>query len=132
MQILTAPHPMLSTVCRSDFVVTFEQVAEMFSLMRKHNGVGLAAPQVGINARLFVTDWGSVFINPVIVDRSERLLFMHEGCLSVPGEFWMLGRPFWVRMGTGEVFEGLKARVILHELDHLDGVLLGGNVRGDE
>lgn len=131
MQILLAPHPMLALECRRDFNVTVEQIQEMFALMRGHNGVGLAAPQVGIDARLFVTDWGQVFVNPEIIDHSETLVFGQEGCLSMPGEFWNLGRWKHIRLASGEVFTGIQARCIQHEIDHLDGVMFGGNVRGD-
>ena len=131
MQILTAPHPMLALECRRDFTVTFDQIQEMFALMREHNGMGLAAPQVGIDARLFVTDWNQVFVNPEIVEHSESVSFMREGCLSMPGEFWTLGRWKWIKLSSRERFEGIQARCIQHELDHLDGVMFGGNVRGD-
>lgn len=124
MEILVAPNPLLNIECRSDFDVSFTQIEQMFALMRKHNGIGLAAPQVGIDARLFVTDWGQVFINPVIRRRSDKLAFAREGCLSLPGEFWVMGRWTWIEMSTGEVFEGLKARCIQHEIDHLDGMLI--------
>lgn len=124
MKILIAPHPMLETECRSDAVVSLDQIHEMFQLMRAHNGAGLAAPQVGIDARVFVTMWNQVFVNPEIVEQSDSLLFGREGCLSLPGEVWMLGRPRWVKLASGEVFTDFKARVICHELDHLNGILI--------
>ena len=56
--------PVLRKVCRADFVIGDKTLDRMFALMREKGGLGLAAPQVGIDARLFVTEWGEVFVNP--------------------------------------------------------------------
>ncbi len=108
---------------------------DMFEAMRRDHGIGLAAPQVGISKRLFVTDVEGdrkrAFINPEIVMTSPDLVEYEEGCLSFPGLYFMVkrsgslriqafnekGRPFTVEA------DGLLARVILHEYDHLDGKL---------
>jgi peptide deformylase len=109
---------------------------EMIETMYAAPGVGLAAPQVGVRRRLFVWDTGDgrgprVVVNPRIVETSGTWTY-EEGCLSVPGLFWPITRPKDVHLvGVGldgeeisiEASE-LEARVFLHEVDHLDGVLL--------
>ena len=108
--------------------------AEMLELMYKADGVGLAAPQVGKNIRMFVADDGSgpgVFINPQITGTSPELADFEEGCLSVPGVYEKVMRPACVRIqaqdenGRRRVVqaEGFLARILQHEYDHLDGVL---------
>ena len=108
--------------------------AEMIKTMYKAEGVGLAAPQIGRNIRMFVADSGSgaqVFINPQITATSVELAEMEEGCLSVPGIYEKIARPQSVRIraqdesGKKRVIEatGYLARIIQHEYDHLDGVL---------
>jgi len=105
-------------------------------------GVGLAAPQVNVGQRLFVTlvegDKPRVFINPEIVLTSQELATIEEGCLSLPKLYvdvvrpesikiqaWNeKGRPFTVETG------GFLARVIQHEYDHLDGVLFLDRLKG--
>lgn len=124
MEILIDPHEMLHTACRRDFTVTAAQIQEMFALMRAHNGIGLAAPQVGLDARLFVTGWNQVFHDPVIVEHSPRWRWSDEGCLSLPGKTIRVSRWSWVILETGERFDGLRAAVIQHELNHLDGILI--------
>ena len=107
---------------------------EMLETMRIGKGIGLAAPQVDLGIRLFVTDVEDrplVFINPEVVLTSQELSDLEEGCLSIPGIYAKLKRPASVRIQAwnerGRPFnldaEGLQARVILHELDHLNGVL---------
>ncbi len=107
---------------------------EMLETMRIGKGIGLAAPQVDLGIRLFVTevdDRPRVFINPEILLTSQELADLEEGCLSIPGIYAKLKRPAAVRIQAwnerGRPFnldaEGLEARVILHELDHLNGVL---------
>jgi len=119
-------------------------VDAMFETMAEADGVGLAAPQVGVSERLFVIDlrdgkrW--VFINPEIIATSEECVTAEEGCLSIPGVFSevtraarvsvqarnLQGRPFTVEA------EGLFARAIQHELDHLNGVLFIDRLDKDE
>ncbi len=107
---------------------------EMLQAMRIGKGIGLAAPQVDLGLRLFVTEVDErprIFINPEIVLTSQELADLEEGCLSIPGVYAKLKRPAAVRIQAwnerGRPFnldaEGLEARVILHELDHLNGVL---------
>lgn len=110
-------------------------VEKMFVTMKQGKGVGLAAPQVGVSQRLFVIqvdgDKPRVFINPEIVETSVELAGYEEGCLSIPGVYADLDRPAEVRVQAwnerGRRFvlgaEGFLARVVQHELDHLNGVL---------
>ena len=109
---------------------------EMFTTMEAANGVGLAAPQVGIAKRFFVViaddEVPRVFINPVITKTSDDMVDYEEGCLSIPGFYENIKRPSKVSVSAldrnGKPFtidgaEGLLARVIQHENDHLDGIL---------
>lgn len=129
MKLLTATDPMLRQVCDRG-VITFDQIGDMFRLMREHKGIGLAAPQVGINARVFVTGWGQVFFDPVIVTRLGWV-WSDEGCLSIPGLTVQVPRHTGIRLGSNEWFHGLKAFVIQHELDHLNGKLITDRVSRD-
>lgn len=116
-------------------------IEDMLETMYDANGVGLAAPQVGILRRICVIDVGDgpvVMINPVIL-KSEGEQIGSEGCLSVPGKYGTVKRPMKVTAtaldenGEVEVYEaeGFFARAICHELDHLDGVLYIDKVIGD-
>jgi peptide deformylase len=109
-------------------------VEDMIPAMREAQGIGLAAPQVGIQKRLFVYDIGEgvqTLINPVIEESDGEWEF-DEGCLSVPGLSFEIVRPKQIHV-TGRDLDGnevsfeadeLLSRLIQHELDHLDGVLL--------
>lgn len=124
MQILTAPHPMLQRPCRVDFTIGFDQVSDMFSRMRQHDGLGLSAPQVGIDARFFVTEWREMFSNPKIVRHADDLVLMEEGCLSIPGQWFQVLRYPWIELASGAIYSGVRAQVIQHECNHLDGILI--------
>lgn len=120
-------------------------IGDMFDTMYEANGVGLAAPQVGILKRIFVIDCGDeegntvpyVFINPEIIDRDGSQTD-YEGCLSVPGKSGKVTRANYVKVKAFdenmEEFEleaeGLLARCILHENDHLDGIMYVDKVEG--
>ncbi len=107
------------------------------TLAQAENGVGLAAPQVGQNIRLFVVleeiakDGHTVFINPEITQVSKNLVTDEEGCLSLPDQWRELGRPDRVTIKAadeaGRKFKirvkGILARLMLHEVDHLNGML---------
>jgi peptide deformylase len=107
----------------------------MFDAMRMGKGIGLAAPQVARQERFFVTsvdkDKPRAFINPEIIRTAEEEVEYEEGCLSVPGIWADVKRPAAVTIQAwnerGRPFtldaEGLLARVILHEFDHLEGIL---------
>jgi peptide deformylase len=114
----------------------------MIQTMYEAPGVGLAAPQVGVQKRLFVYDVGegpNVVINPVLGDYRGEWTY-HEGCLSVPELWWDIHRAKEVHL-TGIDLAGddldieadeLLARVFQHEVDHLDGVLLLERVTPEE
>ena len=119
-----------------------ELIENMFETMYQSNGVGLAAPQIGLSIRLFIVDgnpfeeeevqgFKRVFINPVISEEKGDKWKFNEGCLSIPGvredverkaeisiqyfdEDWIIHK---------EVFNGLSARIVQHEYDHIEGIL---------
>ena len=115
---------------------TVELIEDMFDTMYEARGVGLAAPQVGVLRRICVIDVMDedpfVLINPRILETSGEQTD-EEGCLSVPGKVAEVTRADYVKvssldMDMNEVIyegEGLRARAILHEMDHLDGILYG-------
>lgn len=108
-------------------------IDEMFETMIEANGVGLAGPQAGISKRIFVIiaddEVRRVFINPQIISTSAELCDYEEGCLSIPGVYENIKRPAKVTVQAfnekGRPFtleaDGLLARIIQHENDHLDG-----------
>ena len=109
-------------------------IQAMIETMLKNKGVGLAAPQVGINQRIFVADIGEgpiAVINPKIVKKTGAMT-MQEGCLSIPGVTVAVKRAKsivvkYIDENNREIerrFDDLLARVILHETDHLDGKLI--------
>jgi len=119
-----------------------QMVDDMVPAMYQAEGIGLAAPQVGIQKRLFVYDIGEgpqTLVNPEIVDSDGEWTF-EEGCLSVPGLSFEIVRPKEVHL-IGRDLNGnevsieadeLLARLFQHELDHLDGVLLLDHLERDE
>jgi peptide deformylase len=117
-------------------------IKDMFETLRKAEGVGLAAPQVGLPIRLAVVDldvisddqpefkgYFKTYINPYIEETDGALIPYEEGCLSFPGIHEKVNRPERVRVSWmdenfeehDEWFEGFPARVLQHEIDHLDG-----------
>ena len=114
----------------------FELLDDMADTLYESEGVGLAAPQVGVRRRVVVIDVGDEnglieLVNPEITERSEETVTDMEGCLSFPGQWGMVERPERVRAKAqdrnGEWFEiegeGLLARCLCHEIDHLNGVV---------
>ncbi|MDD7209570.1 MAG: peptide deformylase [Lachnospiraceae bacterium] len=111
-------------------------IGDMFETMYEARGVGLAAPQVGILRRICVIDVMDgdpfVLINPEVIETSGEQTD-DEGCLSVPGKCALVTRPDYVKVKSLDMNlepviiegEGLRARAILHEMDHLDGILYG-------
>ena len=112
---------------------------DMVTSMRRAGGVGLAANQVGVLKRMFTWEVepqdgdavGGAVVNPVLLDSSEELEPGDEGCLSFPGLFYPLPRPFHVEIRYQDLdgeehtvqLESYLARVWLHEMDHLNGIL---------
>jgi len=138
MQIITLGSEKLRQ--KAEKVKTFnEEIIEitkkMFEVLKRDKGVGLAAPQIGLMKRIFVAhiegDIERVFINPSILETSLETVKVEEGCLSVPGIYANIIRSkvikvqAWNEKGKPFTLEasGLLARVILHEYDHLEGVL---------
>lgn len=117
----------------------------MFETMEESDGIGLAAPQVGILKRFFVVDTRKqnekiAFINPEIIEMSHEIGSYEEGCLSIPGMYFNIDRPLEVTVQAqdvkGKAFTikatGLLARVIQHEYDHLQGTLFIDRMEEDE
>ncbi len=141
--ILLHPDPRLKKACPPVPAITpeIERLAkDMLETMYDAPGVGLAAPQVGVLARLFVMDCVKeegeaprpmVLINPEITWCSEEVHSYEEGCLSIPEHYAPVTRPAQVRMRWmdldgemhEEAFDGLWATCAQHELDHLNGKL---------
>ncbi len=136
--------PVLRKVCKEVKEInrrTLVLIEDMLDTMYEANGVGLAAPQVGIVKRIVVIDIGDgpiIMINPVILEKSGSQTGS-EGCLSFPGKVGEVTRPNYVKAAAYdenmEYFEiegeELLARAICHELDHLDGVIYTDHVEGD-
>lgn len=135
-RIITEGNPTLKKVSRP--VTSFDEklgvlIDDMKQTLLDANGVGLAAPQVGILRRVVVVDNGEELlelVNPKILEQSGQQDGM-EGCLSVPGKYGMVKRPNYVKLkaqdrcGRWHEYEGeeLTARCFCHELEHLDGHL---------
>jgi peptide deformylase len=138
--------PVLKTVAKDIASTTDVKtlVANMFETMYAANGVGLAAPQIGQSIRLFVIDstamqeegeeekgYKLAFINPIVLEESGELWGYEEGCLSIPGiraqvqRYPVIKIKFFNEAWEAQemTFDGLNARVIQHELDHIDGKL---------
>ena len=133
--IVTVGDPILTKKCRP--VLRFDEklhalLDDMAETLQEANGVGLAAPQVGILRRVVIVDTGEdgvlELINPRLV-KTEGEQTGCEGCLSVPGEYGIVTRPMWVTVRAQDRYgkwfdaegEDLIARAFCHELDHLDG-----------
>lgn len=118
-------------------------VLDMFETMHAANGVGLAAPQIGLNLRLFVvdgttlteeptlSDFKKIFVNATILKMTGEPWTFEEGCLSIPHIRQDIDRPEKIRIqyfdeqwkAHEEDFDGMKARIIQHEYDHIEGKL---------
>ena len=134
----------LTKVCKEVKMMTprtEELIDDMFENMYESNGVGLAAPQVGILKRIAVIDCTGedpiLLINPVILETAGEQTGQ-EGCLSVPGKAGQVTRPNYVKVKAQDIdmewfeleAEELLARAICHELEHLDGHLYVERVEG--
>lgn len=134
--IVKIPDPILRTKSKPVNRVTDRHrllVDNMTNIMKKASGVGIAAPQVGVNERVIIISPGNkaiALINPVIT-RSEGEQVGEEGCLSIPGLYGDVTRAMTVEVealdkrGNTVTYEmdGFAARVVQHEIDHLDGVM---------
>ena len=143
-EVVLFPDPILRKETRpvTRFDAALREVAEgMLARMFESRGVGLAAPQVGLGERLFVLnpegdpehpELSRVLVNPVITARHGKRVKHEEGCLSLPQIYAVIERPerctveFQELDGTRKVeeFDGFLARIVQHEYDHLEGVLI--------
>jgi len=128
---------------------TIELIKNMFDTMKNANGIGLAANQVGSNKSIFVVDVSQVedyedtkpitLINPKIIERSEKKVLMEEGCLSIPDVREEVRRPESITIVYHDTdlqehtleADGLMARVMQHEFDHLQGILFTDLISDD-
>lgn len=136
--------PVLRKKCKAVKEITpkiTELIEDMLDTMYEANGVGLAAPQVGILKRIVVIDIGEgpvMLINPEIVETSGEQTGT-EGCLSIPGKMAVVTRPDYAKVkavditGQNITVEGneLMARALCHEIDHLDGILYIDKMEGE-
>jgi peptide deformylase len=134
----------ISQEISKDYPELKEIVYNMFETMYVTDGVGLAAPQIGKSIRIFVIDttalseddpdlegFRKAFINPKIIEEKGKLFTYTEGCLSLPDIREDVDRPEKIRVQYydeefnffDEIYHGIKARVIQHEYDHLEGIL---------
>ena len=143
MRVIQYPHPTLLRASKPLKRVDADlkkMVAEMFELMYEHRGCGLAANQVDLPYRLFVMNMAGdpeqrdeerVFLNPVL-SKQKGMAEAEEGCLSLPGLYAQVKRPEKVTISgydlSGQQInlntDGLFARIVQHETDHLDGILI--------
>jgi len=145
-------HPVLRKIAEDvdrDYPGLQELINDMFETMYRAEGVGLAAPQIGKSVRIFVVDgtplaedepemadFKKVFINARITEKAGEIVPMNEGCLSIPNLREEVNRESHMRITyfdekwnqQSEVYKGYKARVILHEYDHLDGIMFTDKV----
>ena len=135
-KILTDREPALHKVCKP--VTAFDKklhklLDDMRETLIDSNGVGLAAPQVGILRRVVLVDVGDEIIeliNPSLLETDGEQVGP-EGCLSVPGHYGLVKRPYWAKVRAQDRYgdwyeaegEELIARCFCHELDHLDGII---------
>lgn len=139
LKILRYPCPELKVKCTE---LTQEEVRkyqdatqDMLFIMSQSNGIGLAAPQVGLDRRVLVMRVNSRdyrLANPQIISKSDDVRIMEEGCLSLPGVAYNVKRPSQVVVSAYDfdaekvveyTFTGVAASCVLHEIDHLDGVM---------
>lgn len=146
-KIITKENPILRKQTEEvlDFGIETQNIIDdMIETMRKENGIGLAAPQIGLSKKIFVCEFSpkedsglsgfplTVFINPKIIKSSKKLATMVEGCLSFPGMELLVKRPESIEIEGFDRYgkkiivraSGLYARAIQHENDHLNSTLL--------
>ena len=142
LKVVNYGNPILRKVCEhvKDFANLDAIIADMFDSMYEAEGIGLAANQVGIDLNLFIidithteeSDHTYTFINSSIIETSGDEKLFQEGCLSLPGIALDVLRPEKVKLKYQTLdeqwhedeFEGLLARAIQHEMDHLNGVFI--------
>ena len=147
-------HPVLRKKAKDippDYPNLHTLLDNMYETMYKAEGIGLAAPQIGLDDRILVIDlspyakddpsclgFKKTLINAYIIERDGEAVLMEEGCLSIPDIHEKVPRLNRIRIqyldenlqSHDEVYEGYKARVIQHEYDHLDGILFTDRIAG--
>jgi len=142
LKIVYAPDPILKKECTPLPQVDDHHrdlIKQMYEAMYEANGVGLAAPQVGLDKRIFILDSGAkegnktplTMINPTLVSIEEKKVPYEEGCLSFPEHFAEIDRPDQLTVEYLDennkkqilTTDGFTSRIIQHELDHLNGIL---------
>jgi peptide deformylase len=135
-EVVKAPAKVLSSKTKEVEVIDekmIELLDDLYDTMVEYDGVGIAAPQIGVNLRVAIVELGEdilEMINPVVLETRGEAEDV-EGCLSFPDLFGMVKRPTYVKIEAsdreGRIYEleaeDFEARCILHEIDHLDGVL---------
>lgn len=138
------------------FPPDFQELADdMLATMRAYNGVGLAGPQIGVMHRIFVAEISLaeddkephpqsgvtyVLVNPEIVKASNNLVEGQEGCLSIPTWYGLVERPEWIEVRAQDTHgrklsfkvNDLLARIFMHEIDHLNGILFIDHIKDPE
>ena len=145
LKIVIAPDPVLEKIADPVSKVNDKIVRTMYNMletMYEANGIGLAAPQVGISKRFFVMHIDDenedpyFFINPVIIKKSDNQSEHEEGCLSVPKQIILIHRPELITVEYLDLkgkkkrqnFDGLHATCIQHEIDHLNGITITDHI----
>lgn len=135
-EVVKAPAKVLTSRTKEVEVIDEKIIAlldDLYDTMVEYDGVGIAAPQIGVNMRVAIVELGEdilEMINPVVLETRGEAEDV-EGCLSFPDLFGMVKRPTYVKIEAadreGRIYEleaeDFEARCILHEIDHLDGVL---------
>jgi len=153
LRLITYPDDILTQPTTT--VEVFDQelmllTQEMIKLMYTSNGIGLAAPQVGISKRIIVVDWTShdstekvqyaqILVNPVITFKMDKHEIADEGCLSLPGVTVPIERSVLISCDYQNILgrsqscmaRGLIARIVQHEIDHLDGIVMLKYLKSD-
>ena len=143
--IIAFGHPVLKKKAQEIIkgeIDVVQLASDMYDTMHHAQGIGLAAPQIGESIRMFVADatpledeeigeWKQVFINPEIIEETGKEWVFEEGCLSIPTIREDVMRPEKVKIRFfdelweqhEETFDGMQARIIQHEYDHIEGIL---------
>ena len=136
-EVVKASATILSTKTKEVEVIDDSIIAlldDLYDTMVEHDGVGIAAPQINVGLRVAIVELGEdilEMINPIVIETKGDIVEDIEGCLSFPDVFGMVNRPTYVKIEAadrdGRIYEleaeDFEARAIMHEIDHLDGVL---------
>lgn len=127
------PDPSLKTKCEDISIIedpVNEIIQQMLHEMSNHGGIGISGPQVGYLKNIIIAD-DRLFINPTIISKTGRITTQEEGCLSIPDILISVARHDIIKVRyqmldgwKEDTFDGLMSRVIQHECDHLNGILI--------